>query len=156
MKSLLIITILLQVTFAFGQQKIMLKENSSREMLFKMNPTIIVIDSMITTPTALILSDSAIKQRIVQTGKDSIVIRVELNDENLKLVRLHELLKNFNVPSEFLELRVCINKIIIKDRSKILADVSQVKGVSIINDPYTADPADHSSDEKFLNIILLY
>jgi hypothetical protein len=155
MKYLLVIVFLSIGTFSFSQQDSWPHKMTSREFLFKVDKKFIVIDSFITTPQTLILHDSSVVVRTVYRANDSVVIHMQLKNKDLELVRLPGILKKFKVSSEFVNLRICINKIIIKDTDKILADLTQIKEISIINDPYTPEPTLVDSGEKFLNIVLL-
>jgi hypothetical protein len=155
MKYILIITFLSQGVFSFSQQDTRPHTMASREVLFKVDKTLIIIDSSITTPHTLILNDSSVRESTVFRANDSVVIHMYLKNKNLKLVRVPDILKKFKVATEFVNLRICINKLIVRDSSKMLADLTQIKEVSIISDPYTPDSALFNSGEKFINIVLL-
>lgn len=121
------------------------------------NP-VVIIDTCQTSFRALILDSSCInKTRKISLAAPSLsclsydIVIIEPKD-NIKLVRINEVLDYFKIPIEDRKLKICINNILIDTPSKILANINDIKKVEITDYIYSPDPPPGNNQLKYINI----
>ena len=71
----------------------------------------------------------------------------------VKFLRIDKILTKYKLSDEDKELRICINKAIIRNPQMILIEQSQIESVEVTTDRQGINNHDANSGEKFINII---
>lgn len=150
---------------AFAQQELIHPKERTQHHLVNMEsrqPLILVNDQQ-TRQNALILSPAAIENMSVLQEEHA---KAELGEKaaygavlvqikpHVNMVRLPEIYTHFHVPARQQQLKVVVDRTLIKDTELILADLQEIARVEVVKQDITA-PIRWSLDdeEEFLRII---
>ena len=155
---LLAFTVVMLGNIAIAQQGI--QTNSLRKI--QENPPLVLIDNMETNFNYLVINPNSIEK--IEVLKDGATIKA-LGDrgrngaifittkQNSKIFRLDAILDKYHIESADRQLQICIDKILVKDTSKILVDDTEIERVEITNDRIYNFPVEQDKGEKFINIV---
>ena len=126
------------------------------------NSPIVWIDSMKTDIAHLVMDQAAIDS--VYVMKDSMVHKkyaqviargslIIVPKPTVELIRLPALLEQRGVPARDRNLRVCINKTLVRYPSFLLIQPGFIKTIEVTSDRHWTYPEESNSKELFLNLI---
>lgn len=99
-----------------------------------------------------VIKDSSAINKYGEDGRNGVVfIKVK---NNCKLLNLEALLNQYNIAEENKQLRICINKTLIKEPSLLVFDTQKIKQVEITTDFKWVTTDEIKNGEKFINIVL--
>ena len=121
----------------------------------------VVVNSYVTDMKHLLLEPNKIESINILKGEDAVsaygekakngVIIIHPK-KNAVIVKLEQLLNQYNIPAEDRNLKVCIDNVQLVDNNKLLADKNDVSAVKVITDIRWITPAIPGPEEKYINI----
>jgi TonB-dependent SusC/RagA subfamily outer membrane receptor len=125
-------------------------------------PPLVLVDSVETSLNDLwinpaniesmnVLKDSAAIAKYGDKGKNGVIlIRTKTNTE---LIKLTDLITQYDVSIKDKNLKVCRDKILVENPDKILVDKKDILKIEVITDTWWQTPMIVGSEEKFINIV---
>lgn len=126
------------------------------------NEALVIVDTFRTYPNCLVLDakkiasitvykDSSISGSFGSSGSRRVLHMKTKGD--VKFLRVREILRQYDVSSNDLQLRVCIDKVLIKHPQFILIDASEIQEVQTTTERYWAFFEDMNTGERYINIV---
>ncbi len=145
--------LLLITTFSFGQKKI---------IVYRSVPMVIVVDYRTLTNNMVIdkdklqlvrvLEDSIGEREFGDSGRNGVILFKTIG--KLELLRVNEIARIFGLKEEDKNLRICINKTVMRNPEMILIQKDKIKAVQVTKEHNWIDVSELNSNEKFINILV--
>jgi TonB-dependent SusC/RagA subfamily outer membrane receptor len=98
-----------------------------------------------------VLKDSASVKSYGDKGKNGVILI--FTKPNCELNKLDAILDKFHIAASDRQLGVCVDKVLIKDTSKLLIDATEVEKIEITTERIWNYPSEQPTGEKYINII---
>jgi TonB-dependent SusC/RagA subfamily outer membrane receptor len=152
------VTILLAAFSAMGQRtaRTTTRAIPNPQPLFIVDSVVTDMESLLLSPDNIksidVLKDSAVAASYGEKARNGvIIIRTKNNHE---IFRLQELLNEYHVAEQDRTLPVCIDNVLVKDTSRIIADKKDVIKIEVTEGTYWLSPMEPSKQEaKYINIV---
>ena len=152
---IVLLAFFLYISVCAGAQVQRVEAVRRAEPLVLVNDTETDLKHMVLNPGNIeklnVLKDSSAIAAYGDKGRHGVVLIVL--KPNITLSNLDALLNQFKIADADRKLKVCIDKILMKDNAKILIDRSEVSSVEITTDRILNYPLEEYTGEKYINII---
>ena len=155
-----IISILVLLLMLTGNAQIRMRADRMPAPDLALQP-LFIVDSIITDYKSLlldadkiesidVLKDSATRVAYGESARNGvIIIRTKKGTD---ILTLNEILDQFHIAPEDRNLRVCIDNMLVKDNSKIIADKTNIASVQVVTDICWISPMEAGPEERYINI----
>lgn len=116
---------------------------------FKTNLQYLILDPQLIDSIS-IQKDSIAIAKYGAAGKHGVIVIYPKN--NTKFFQIDKIIDHYNISKEDKNLRICINKTLIKESKLILIEKSEIQNVEITTDRNWINIEDLPSGERFINI----
>lgn len=150
------IVILLTGVSAMAQRTVRTRATPNPQPLFIVDSVVTDMESFLVSPDNIksidVLKDSALAATYGEKARNGVIIIRTKN--NTGIFRLQELLNEYQVPEQDRGLPVCIDNILVKDTSRIIADKKDIIRIEVTEGTYWLSPMEPGKGEvKYINII---
>lgn len=141
-----------------GQTQMRLNENRKsiqEQPLVVIDSVVCDLEHVLISPNNIesidILKDSAATAVYGEKAKYGVlIIRTKKNKD---IFHLNELLDQYHIPVADRSLLVCIDNVLVKDASKIIADKTQIVGAEVKDDMYWISPNQPGPEKRHINLV---